>query len=246
VLEQFRSDLRHRKNLDIYASIGIAVAASVTSAFDLLPPDKTTSAVMAVLAVLGFSMLNTRTAVQQSASTGIDRFRDRFDENLEEKRQRSRSLLLAGVSLSRTIETSYEALEHILAAGGTVRILLTDPSADVAALDARCQRSRPGIDEIRHEVEHSLRSLARLHRRASGDLQVRLTGAAHKFGVNFLNPGTRAAELHIQLYSFRLAGESRPMFTLRSTDGVWFDCFEEQVEGMWRDAMVADLERWAR
>lgn len=239
-LHQLQSDLRQRKNLDTYAAITVAAVASALSAFDLLPPDKTTSAVLGILAVLAFSTLTTRALVESSSGMS-DQFHSNFPAGLIEQRAQCTDLLLIGVSLSRTIETSFGAFETNLAKGAKLRVILTDPDADEAAVDARCQRTRPAVDEIRQEIRRTLRLLERLKEIAGGNLEVRMTRSALKFGLNYFCPGTSKTEMHVQLYSYRLAGESRPMFTLTPRDGEWFDCYREQAETLWQDSRAAKL-----
>jgi hypothetical protein len=240
VVQTVTDDFRARRNLDVYATIGTAVVVCVLAAFDLVSPQRIAALTLAVLAVLAFNTLATRTALE-SAARGADRFRSNFPHDLTAKREASPDILLIGVSLSRTIETSYGAFERNLRSGHRLRILLTSPQADPAALDARCQLSRPSTVEISQEIEQSLKRLSDLARRTGGNLSVRTTKAALKFGLNYLDVGRRSAELHIQLYSFRLSGESRPLFCLTPQDGEWFDCFATQAEDLWEDADVVDL-----
>jgi hypothetical protein len=238
VMQQIRSDLAQRKNLDTYAAITVAIIATVLSAFDLLPPDKTTSVVMGILAVLAFSTLTTRALVENAAGVSSDRFQPNFPPSQVTQRAECSDLLLIGVSLGRTIRTSFGDFETNLSRGAKLRVILTDPDADGAAIDARCQRSRPGVDEIRQEIRASLGLLERLKGITNGDLEVRLTKSALKFGVNYFYPDTSRAEIHVQLYSYRLSGESRPHFILTPRDGEWFECFREQVETLWQDSRV--------
>jgi hypothetical protein len=146
------------------------------------------------------------------------------------------------VDLGRTIDTSYAALERSLDRGGKVRVLLTDPEAQDAAVDARCQFRKPAIDEIRMSIRQSLRTLRQLKKATNGKLEVRTTKAALKFGLNYIDPGSAKTVLYVQLYSFRLPGESRPIFRLTQVDGVWFDCYRDQAEALWKDADVFDLD----
>ncbi|WP_433802963.1 hypothetical protein [Actinomycetospora sp. CA-084318] len=81
-----------------------------------------------------------------------------------------------------------------------------------------------------------------MRRSTEGKLEVRLTRSAMKFGMNYFNPGTARSEIHIQLYSYRLSGESRPMFSLSPQDGEWFDCYADQAEGLWKNAQAYDFD----
>ncbi|OUD03677.1 hypothetical protein [Streptomyces swartbergensis] len=233
---RLRRDLRGRRNLDVYATIAVALGTSIFAAIDLAPTEKIMAAVLAVLAVLAFSTLATRTMVEDLARSGASggvRFLSDFPEDIKERRERSTDLYLIGVSLSRTLETSHRAFETTLSSGGRIRILLTDPDADNAAVTTQNRTTRPRPDEIRDEIRQSLRLLQRLHAETGGRLEVRTTRTALKFGLNYLDVHRANALLCVQLYSFDVAGESRPIFTLTLTDDPWFEIFREQAERLW-------------
>jgi hypothetical protein len=242
--ERFRRDLRTKRNLDVYVTILVALGTSVLSAFDVVPTSKLTSAVLAVLAVLAFSTLATRTAVEEigrgEAWAGVRLHAD-FPDDLKVRRGVSRNVYLAGVSLTRTLETSYQEIERNLLNGGKVRILLTDPAADDAAVGTQNKPSRPQPDEIRDEIRQSLRLLTRLSADTGGDLEVRTTTTALKFGLNYFDISKSNALLCVQLYSFRQTGESRPILVLTHADGDWFESYRDQAERLWDEAAFFDM-----
>jgi hypothetical protein len=91
-------DLRGRHNLDVYATIAVALGTSILAAIDVAPTGKIMAAVLAVLAVLAFSALATRTMVEDLARSGAGggiRFLSDFPENLKERRSRSADIYLA-------------------------------------------------------------------------------------------------------------------------------------------------------
>ncbi|MET8211824.1 hypothetical protein ABZT51_38635 [Streptomyces sp. NPDC005373] len=243
---RLRTDLQGRRNLDVYATIAVALATSILAAIDLAPTEKIMAAVLAVLAVLAFSTLATRTMVEdlaRSRASGSVRFLPDFPADVEERRERSTDIYLAGVSLSRTLETSYRAFENTLSSGGRIRVLLTDADADDAAVTTQNRPTRPRPDEIRDEIRQSLRLLQRLYTETGGRLEVRTTHTALKFGLNYIDVNKVNALLCVQLYSFEVAGESRPIFTLTRSDDPWFETFLEQAERLWDVAQPILLPR---
>ncbi|KUL23292.1 hypothetical protein [Streptomyces regalis] len=244
VWERLRQDLAARRNLDVYATVVVALGTSILAAFDIAPTSKIMSAILAVLAVLAFSTLATRSAVDEMARGGRDagvRFRTDFPGDLETRRETSSDVYIIGVSLSRALETSYQEFEQNLQRGAKLRILLTDPEADDAAVSTQNKPTRPRPDEIRGEIRQSLRLLARLQADTSGRLEVRTTTSALKFGMNFVDASKPNALLCIQLYAFRQSGESRPIFALTLADGAWFECYRQQAEHLWAESSVVDL-----
>jgi hypothetical protein len=246
--ERIKSDFQQGKNLDIYVTIVIALVVSVLSFFEILPNSKVSSLLLAVLAILAFNALQTRVAVEGASfqqGRGPE-FLDDFPAELRQHRESAKDLYLIGVGLTRTIETSYTAFERSLKRGARIRVLLTDLSADPAALDAQSQPSRPSAEEIASEIKQSLGRLGKLKEATQGNLSVRTTRSALKFGLNFIDPSSSNATLYVQLYSYRLGGESRPIFVITQRHGEWLECFRHQAEALWSDAVEYDFGKAER
>lgn len=244
-LKRVLSDLRLRRNLDGYLTILVALIVGALSYLDIVPVAKVSGLILAVLAILAFSMVMARSEISEAVAMQVEprpKFFADFPPELVHVRESSHDLYLIGVDLGRTIETSFGAFEQNLRHGAKIRILLTDPTADDAAVDARCQFSRPDLIDLRNEIHHSLRKLARLKTLTDGNLEVRLTRSALKFGLNYVDTAKASATLYVQLYSFRLPGESRPLFRLTATDGEWFESFRVQAEALWQEAQAVNLE----
>lgn len=243
-VKRILTDLRLRRNLDGYLTIGVAIVVGILSYLDVVPSNKVSSLILAVLAVFAFTVITSRTEISEAIALQMQprqQFLADFPPELVEKRNSSDDLYLIGVDLARTIETSFGAFEQNLRRGAKIRILLTDPMADDAAIDARSHFSKPEIVDLRNEIGHSLRTLQRLKALTGGDLEVRTTKSALKFGLNYIDTSKTNATLYVQLYSFRLSGESRPMFRLTLADGEWFECFRDQAEALWSEAQVYKL-----
>ena len=63
-LTKLIEDIRRRRNLDVYLTIVVALVVSVLSFFDVVPDDKVSALVLAVLAILALTVLATREAVE--------------------------------------------------------------------------------------------------------------------------------------------------------------------------------------
>jgi hypothetical protein len=236
-LRKLIEDIRRRRNLDVYLTVIVALVVSVLSFFDVVPADKVSALVLAVLAILALTVLATREAVENPRlARGDPELLDDFPPDLRSRRESSHSLYLIGVSLSRTLESSYGAFKTNLSRGAHIRVLLTDPEADEAAIDARTLLTRPRTVDMREEIRQSLRLLKQLQDVENGRLEIRTTRAAHKFGLNYVDVDTSASVMYVQLYGYRIEGESRPLLALQRTHGEWFTCYHEQAEAMWREA----------
>jgi hypothetical protein len=194
--------------------------------------------------VLAFSVVVTRIGISDMADLQArpgHQFYADFPPELVGMRNSSNDIYVIGVDLARTIETSFGGLTHNLEHGARVRILVTDPTADDSAVDARSQFSKPDIADLRDSIRHSLRKLKRLKASTNGNLEVRMTRSALKFSLNYIDVKKATATLYVQLYTFRLQGESRPMFKLTAADGEWFECYRIQAEALWAEAQAYDL-----
>jgi Domain of unknown function (DUF5919) len=238
-LSRLAMDLKLRRNLDIYLTISVALITSGLSFFGLVKGDEVTAVILATLAILSFTTLATREAVDESRpGRAGPAFLTDFPVELRERREQSLDLYLIGVDLARTIDTSYAALESSLRAGARLRILLVSPLASDAAIDSRTSAVRRELTDMRSQISQSLRECCRLRERTNGNLEIRITHSTLKFGLNFLDVESRNATLFVQLYSFRQPGESQPLFILRRSDGYWFEYFRSQAETLWKESVV--------
>ncbi|MEY9930578.1 hypothetical protein ABH926_005225 [Catenulispora sp. GP43] len=241
-------DLREGKDFDVYLTIGLAAVVSALSLFDVISTAKISSLLLAVLAVMAYNILATRAAVDRAgaATKRGPELLDDFPAELSARREASDEVYLIGISMSRTIESSYAAFERTLRRGGHIRVLMVNVDADEASITTQGQASKPSTEDIRHDIRQTLgklRSLAATAMAANnpGGLEVRTTRFALKFGLNYLDVGTPSAALYVQLYSFRLPGESRPMFHLTMADGEWFECYRYQAEALWEEGTTQVL-----
>lgn len=236
-LHRIVQDIQSRRNIDIYVTLFVAIGTSVLSFFSDVPAELMSALTTTVLALLAFTVLATRDAVENlRLGHGDPEFFDDYPQDLRSRREKSFDLYLIGVSLSRTLESSYGALQTNLSRGARLRVLLTSPEADDAAIDARSLLTKPRIEDMRKEIRESLRILAELQRVANGRLEVRTTRACLHFGLNYLDVDKADSMLCVQTYSYRLPGESRPIFALQRIHGQWFECYRHQAEVLWDDA----------
>jgi hypothetical protein len=239
-LRRLLEDVRRRRHVDCCLTVVVALVVSVLSFFDAGPAQKVSALVLAVLAIVTFITLTTGEGVENPRlALGDPELLDDLPPELPTRREASHDVYLVGVSLRRTLEASHDAFEASLRRGAHLRVLLTDPDADEAAIDARTLRTRPQVVAMREEIRQSLRILDELRQVPNGRLEVRLTRSALEFGLNFVDVGGSASTLYVQLYGSQQQGEPRPTFVLQRTHGEWYDVYREQAESLWRDARPA-------
>ncbi|MCK9932049.1 hypothetical protein MXD62_33770 [Frankia sp. Mgl5] len=236
------------ENIDILLTATVAVSVGLLSALDIIPENKVDSLILAVLATLSISFLRTRILASQDVRRhrqGVVEFLSDFPSGLTERRNSSANSLLIGVTLSRTILVSSVSMARILENGGKIRVLLTDPDAEDAAIASHNSGmgvDRDYINEIRHRIWYTLRQLMALARR-EGNLEVRTTATALKYSINYLDISSREASICVQLYSSDGTRESRPIFVVGAREYEWFECFRGEAEALWNSASPFD---WVR
>ena len=172
-LTRVLKDVRRGENLDGYLTIVVAIVVGILALLNLVPSTKVSGLILVVLAVLAFSVVVTRIGISDMADLQArpgHQFYADFPPELVGMRNSSNDIYVIGVDLARTIETSFGGLTHNLEHGARVRILVTDPTADDSAVDARSQFSKPDIADLRDSIRHSLRKLKRLKASTNGNL----------------------------------------------------------------------------
>jgi hypothetical protein len=199
------------------------------------------SVILALLAVLAYSQIRSRRHVAEIAaaqsSDPLSIFNTEFPDDVDRRRGSAQSLLLIGMSMTRTVQGgSLTVLRQSLGSGGKIRVLLMDPTDD-ELIRAASAHSQHGItqDRLKRRIEATLDELAALEDVTSGDLEIRVTSFIPHMGVNAIDPGSPSGMLVLQHYEHRPAGESSPIFSLRSGDGFWYDHFAAEAERLWED-----------
>jgi hypothetical protein len=244
--------------LDLYILAVAALAFTVLGFVGVASLKVLASAILALLAVLAYSQIRSRQHVAEIArdqrSDPLSAFHAEFPEDLEARRGTASSLLLIGMSMTRTVQAgSLTVLRQMLRAGGRIRVLVLDPTDD-ALIRAASEHRQNGITagHLRRRVEATLDELAVLHDATGGDLEIRVSTFIPQMGINVIDAGTANGLIVLQHYEHRPAGESAPIFSLKPVDGFWYGHFAAEAERLWQDgipwplAPSAALNRSAR
>lgn len=163
--------------------------------------------------------------------------------DLRERLKVAKSIAISGVSLAGTSNTYHPVLQDRLRSGVPVRLLVTDPSADLPVADVAVYRIEKTQDSnvLRRSTNHSLETFSLLSDvDPKKKLKIRLLPYPTMFGIWVLDFGTDNAEIWVELYSFRKTPE--PAFQLLPRrDGIWYDFFADQFEKMWSASSEWDI-----
>jgi uncharacterized protein DUF5919 len=238
--------------LDLYLLAGAALAFTALGFVGLASIRLLTSAIVALLAVVAFSQIRSRRQVADIANGHrFDRlsvFQAGFPDELEARRGSASSLLLIGISMSRTIQGgSVTVLRQMLGSGGKIRVLLLDP-ADDALMRSVSEHRQHGITAglLKRRIETTLEELAVLRDATAGDVEIRVASFIPHAGFNVIDVGTADGLIVVQHYEHRPAGQSHPIFSLSPADGFWYQHFAAEAERMWQDGTPWPLAAAAR
>jgi Domain of unknown function (DUF5919) len=244
--------------LDLYILAGAALAFTVLGFAGVVSIEVLASVILALLAVLAYSQIRARRQVADIAraqrSDPLSIFQAEFPGDLENRRGSASSLLLIGMTMTRTVQGgSLTVLRQMLRSGGKIRILLMDP-ADEALIRAASEHGPHGItaDRLKRRIEATLDELAVLQDATGGDVEIRVASFIPQMGINAIDVGTPNGLIVLQHYEHRPVGESTPVFTLRPADGFWYEHFAAEAERLWQDgtpwplAPATTLRRSAR
>lgn len=231
-----------RTDPDVVILIVVAFVLTVLGlagvADDLLNP-----AIVAMLGVLAFSQLRSREQVSGVTKTWHRSRTDLLMWNFPPEYKAAQSTVshnyfFAGTTMNRTLPLMKENITRILKHDGTVRILLPDPNHRPLMEMIAATRPSRKPEDIRSDINHSLRSAKQLHRPDQGRLEIRTVQFLPSIGINAMDLGHPSKSIMVQMYEFAPDDQSEraPIFYLTAADRAWFNHFEAQIERLWDDA----------
>jgi hypothetical protein len=117
--------------------------------------------------------------------------------DIDDRRAAAASLLLIGVSMSRTVQGgSLTGLRRVLESGGKIRVLLVDPTEDALVRAAGDRRPQGSVEWVRRHIEFTLQDLANVRESTGGDVEFRVARFVPAMGIHAIDvggPGDRLA-----------------------------------------------------
>lgn len=228
--------------LDLYILAGAGLAFTVLGIVGVASIKVLASVILALLAILAFSQIRSRRHIADIArgqrSDPLSAFHTEFPGDLESRRGSASSLLLIGMSMTRTVQAgSLIVLRQILRSGGKIRVLVVDPT-DEGLIRAASEHRHHGItaERLKRRVEATLDELTALRDITGGEVEIRVAPFIPHMGMNVIDVGTPDGLVVLQHYEHRPTGESAPIFSLRPEDGFWYEHFAAEAERQWQDA----------
>jgi hypothetical protein len=239
-IKDLRADLRTGRNIELYATIALAISIATLHAFHIVKIEIVCAALLATLALIANSLIGIRRTLSslRNPSSLRDVFHMRRDApSVDGLIRQARSLDICGMSLLSITTQHRDLLLDILRKGCRVRLLLLDPrdaglmqlvSGFVTSMTARTHADA---------VRSSLEALTTDPVFSSSNLEVRTYGNPLAHGLMIIDAGTEDARIRVELYMAKRMPASAPgFFVCKATDPAWYDVFEEEFAEIWERA----------
>ncbi|GAA3291688.1 hypothetical protein ACFFON_08720 [Arthrobacter citreus] len=223
----------------ICAAIFFALGGFLGLADEILNP-----VIVTMLGVLAFSQLRSREQISSVTKTWRGMRTDflLFDFPPEYRTAQtavSHNYFFSGITMNRTLQMMRVHLTRVLRNGGSVRILLPDPRDDSLMEMIARTRSHRSAEQIRNDIENSLRGACELSQSGIGNLEVRVVKFLPAIGINAMDLGHQTKSIMVQMYEFNPAdlSEPAPIFFLTAADRSWISHYEAQIHRLWENGI---------
>lgn len=234
-------------SLDLYVTLISAVTFGIFGLIGKASQEVVTSGVLAVLALVGFSLLRIRSqgdAINKSltnisARPSADRFFCEVDDGdeIKEMISSSREIWLHGWTLELHLVSYADEIRRAVARGLYVKILVIEPNSTAMTV-AVSEAENRSASEFSSNLEANLRRLAApIQGTVSGNLEIRTLSHVPHYTVFAGDPSTKQGKIIMRIATFRANHWQRPTFTVtRQNDAGWYEFFKTQFDKKWESA----------
>lgn len=258
--QKILNDVKNRQNIDLYLTLLIAVVVSILGFLGTSSQQILFSAIVAVLALIAFNLLQNRRDYEEVTSL-LEKLEinnnvsERFFHNNFNPSAFRESVMVAkeaffwGVSLSVTVPALDYAIEQGIKQGLTARFLMIQPESTAVEMTAFRNWYRRDTQEVNSMAREVLSRLSKIEALSSswpGSIEVRTVNYLPPYIVLATDPHLPSGSMSVYLTSFRTPNENRPGFSLSPrNDPQWFAFFKNQFEEVWQAAEYVDLRLYS-
>lgn len=235
------------RSLDLYVTLIAAVTFGILGLVGKASQEVITSGILAVLALVGFSLLRMRSQGERiskslteiSARPSADRFFSEVDDRdeIREMISSSREVWLHGWTLGIHLVSYADEIRRAVARGLHIRILVIEPNSPAMSI-AASEAENHSASELSSNLEANLRRLVSpITGAVSGKLEIRTLGHVPHNTVIASDPSTEKGKIVMRIATFRADHWQRPTFTVtRQNDPGWYEFFKAQFDKKWESA----------
>lgn len=190
MLTRVWDDIRRGENIDLYLAVAAAITTGVMALFGWGTPVQVAALALTVLALLAFSMLQSRNKFEQSitelrSELSPPHFFTSQMPNMKERLREAHTISINGISLVSTSDNLWQVFADRLQAGAHIRLLVVDPDHPTVNILASRFHKHQDPKRLRVEIQHSLDNLRDLYNHVAngGSLEIRLAQFCPPYGV---------------------------------------------------------------
>jgi hypothetical protein len=253
VLRQFFDDVKNGENLDLYATLALAVVLAVLKPildfFGInISPSALVPLTLAVLAAMTVVLLVNRRKmaslerqlIQRTQSDIVTAFPESYGMDLG----CARRILQTGIHLASNLNDYHDQYELILKnKRSSIRFLIATPGGN--ALQMTALRFAGGTTRVGQEqarMESSLNVISELTAKYPGRVELRVIDYLLEYSGLWIESGSGEQVIYVERYTFRHYGGARkPKFTY-FPGSPWFYFMKEEMEELWKAATPYRIE----
>lgn len=248
ILASVRDDLLKGQNLDAYILIVFGLLFSFLDIIGIVSLDMLGPIILIALTILvmgdlvsrkqGREFQQTLLAAVTDSSGPLKRF-TRADDRMTERIAVAKSLSLLGLSVSRSVASYRSPISHMLAGGGCLRVLITNPDDEAALKVAAVVLDDPGNPSIhRTRIMGTIEEIRNLQlHMPNANIQLRVLDFVPQFSMTLLELDSSDPEkvwCHVRLQGFQRSVSESPVIAPDPKLHEWFHEFYRcQYEELW-------------
>ncbi|MFI9805054.1 hypothetical protein ACIHEJ_11915 [Streptomyces sp. NPDC052301] len=234
-------------SLDLYVTLAAAVIFGVLGLTGKASQEIVTSGILAVLALVGFSLLRIRSQSEKinksltaiGTRSSADNFFTPVDdgEEIKEMISSSREVWIHGWTLELHLVSYASEIRKAVTKGLHVKILVIEPGSTAMTI-AASEADNRSASELSANLEANLRRLeAPFSGPVSGKLEIRTLTHVPHCTVIASDPAADHGKIVMRIATFQAEHWQRPTFSVtRQNDGTWYEFFKEQFDKKWESA----------
>lgn len=230
-------DIKKGKNLEYYTILFLIIVILIVDIFNLASFEVLTNITLAVLALVVYSLLNTKQGFDELSDKivkpqGADAFFWKAKNSVEDRFSRAKHIEISGAVLSRTLRDYRAVLEDRLRAGASIRIILMDPKS--TAPDQAVLRSK-GISDRQFYLDTLRPTIERVGvlGEISEHIELGLVPYKPAYGMILIDPDEAHGSIIVEMYPHH-SDSFAPTFELFPVqDPHWHRFFRTQFISVW-------------
>ncbi|MCA9896559.1 MAG: hypothetical protein H6654_03135 [Ardenticatenaceae bacterium] len=244
------SDLQKRENLDVYLTIVLAIIISVLGAFGITKLEIIASAILGILGLSSFNLLQNRRENEKLSNTlgklnneikAAQYLKNRTEyPPFKETLANARTVCLMGPTLVNIFSSwsGYFREEKMKKQGVNFKVLIIDPdSKAVDSMTAFYRHSETVY--VKSDLERTISIVDAINEKGTspGSVELRLMQAHPHLSMVLINPEDDDGTIFVEILDFKTPIHALPHFELsRKRDSQWYEFFLSHFERTWDEA----------